>query len=297
MLNELKILFRNIRGLNRVRLNEAAGESSLRDAIQDHKIMYIYYSGDDEMQRGYRTIRPFVLGSHKESGNKVLRAWQDAGSSLSYRNQPTSSRWGDRYQKGHEYFDNPKRAGTQPGWRLFRVDKITSIMPTGEKFNPREFFNVNGVSYRPDDAAINVDVAIQTSVGADTQVSGTDSLGDPDVIATRLPAGVFHKQTPKFKQFYSAARKAREITKDEVERLWDIVKSYRKKSPRNYWVIQNEMGDMVLKTKRGLEIDNVPQQAIVGNLKDLYNKLVIPYKPPISTDFHDQVKAKTLKEL
>lgn len=296
MLNEHKILFNNIIGLRKLLLNEAVGENLIRDAINDHKILYIYYSGDDAMQKGFRTIRPFVLGTHKESGNKVLRAWQDAGSSLSYRNQPTSSRWGHRYEKGHEYFDNPKRSGTQPGWRLFRVDKITSVMPTGEKFNPHEFFNVNGVKYRPDDAAINVDVAIQTDISADMRVMGTDSIENPDFTAAKLPSNLFQNQTPKFKQFFSAARKAREITKDEVEKLWDIVKQYRKKSPRNYWVIQNENGDMVLKTQRGLEIDNIPNQAIVGNLKDLYNKLVLPYKS-INTNFHNNVKKKILKEL
>jgi hypothetical protein len=32
-----------------------------------------------------------------------------------------------------------------PGWRIFRLDKILSLNPSGEVFtNPREGFNVNG---------------------------------------------------------------------------------------------------------------------------------------------------------
>jgi len=294
MSNELKILFNNIRSFRKLQLNEAAG-SSVRDAIENHKIVIINYDGDDRMQKGHRTIRPFVLGTHKDSGNMVLRAWQDAGSSASYRNIPTSSRWGHRYQKGHEYFDNPKKGGTQPGWRLFRVDKIISILPTGEKFNPQEFFDVSGVKYRPDDSEINVDVAIQKDTDQDTQVTGTDSLDDPNATLTKSSDDEFKKQTSKFKQFFNTAKKTREATRNEIESLWDVVKRYRKKSPRNYFVVQDEKGDMVLKTKKAVERGDIPQEAIIGNLSDLYDKHIARKEKPVASDFYQQTKKDILK--
>lgn len=297
MSNELKILFSNIKNLRRVVINEAAGEGSLRDAIENHKIIYIYYNGDEIMQKGYRTVRPFVLGSHKESGNQVMRAWQDAGSSASYRNIPTNSRWGHRHQKGHEYFDNPKGSGTQPGWRLFRVDKITSILPTGEKFDPREFFNVSGIDYNPDDKDINVQIAIQKDVSPDTQIGGTDSITEPDKTATKIPSSAFDKQAPKFKQFFNLAKKTRQATKDEIENLWDVVKRQRKKSPKNYTVVQNEKGDMVLVTNKAVERGDVPDESIVGNLNSLYDKLVLSKKPPESTDYYNKVEKDTIRDI
>lgn len=299
MLNELKILFDNISNFRKAQLNEANGNGSLRNAIQDNKILYVYYNGDETMQKGYRTIRPFVLGTHKESGNGVLRAWQDAGSSASYRNIPTNSRWGHRYQKGHEYFDNPKRGGTQPGWRLFRVDKITSILPTGEKFDPKEYFNVSGVEYNPNDKDINVQVAIPRDTGADTQVTGTTSADEPDVVSRELPTGrsAFGKQTPKFKQFFNLARKSREITRNEVENLWNLVKRYRKKSPKDYTVAQDERGDMVLVTNKAVERGDVPEESVVGNLNKLYDKFIIQQKQPTSTDFHKRERDDTIKQI
>lgn len=297
MLNELKILFNNIKDFRKLQLNEAAGDGSLRDAIQDHEILYIYYNGDETVQKGYRTIRPFVIGTHKDSGNRVVRAWQDAGSSASYRNIPTNSRWGHRYEKGHEYFDNPKRGGTQPGWRLFRIDKISIALPTGEKFNPKEYFNVSGVKYNPNDKEMSVDVAIQMDTGADVQVTGTDSVTEPDKVVLKVPKSTFDKQANKFKQFFKAGKKTREITKNEVQSLWDVVKKYRKKSPKNYHVIENEKGNMVLVTSKAVERGDVPDEAIVGNLADLYNKFVKPPKTTTTSDFYDDDYNDTLKQI
>ena len=72
---ENKILREGIR-LFRTLLNEGVGEQPIIDAIQKHEYLYIYYTGDDSNKMGYRTIRPYVLGTSK-AGNLVLRAWQD----------------------------------------------------------------------------------------------------------------------------------------------------------------------------------------------------------------------------
>lgn len=62
------------------------------------------------------------LGVSK-SGNKVLRAWDEEGASHTG-------------YKGEQPL---------PGWRLFRLDKILSLKPTGENFvQKRPNYNVNG---------------------------------------------------------------------------------------------------------------------------------------------------------
>lgn len=280
MLNETNILIEKVKKFRKRFINEAVSENKVIDAINDRKIIYIYYAGDDTILKGYRTIRPFVLGTHKKSGNKVLRAWQDAGSSDSYRGLNRTPRW------GHEKFSGPK--GIQPGWRLFRISEITSFLPTGEEFNPSNYLSVGGVKYNPDDKDMStIDASVQIPSDTEFKTKGLDSIDEPDVTTTKIDKGVFIPQANKFKQFFRAADKAREMTKDEVEGLWNAVKQYKKKSPRNYWVIQNEKGDMVLKTKRGLEIDDIPQDSIVGNLKDLYNKIVAPTKTVKDKKFFD----------
>ncbi len=62
--------------------------------------------------RGIRQIEPVCLGTSK-AGNKILRAWDEEGSS-------------------HTAYTGEQPL---PGWRLFRLDKILSLKPTGEVYN------------------------------------------------------------------------------------------------------------------------------------------------------------------
>jgi predicted DNA-binding transcriptional regulator YafY len=62
------------------------------------------------------------LGVSK-AGNKVVRAWDNEGSSHTA-------------YKGEQPL---------PGWRLFRLDKILSLKPTGENFTEmKPGYNING---------------------------------------------------------------------------------------------------------------------------------------------------------
>ena len=84
--------------------------------------MIIYYDGDEPGGRGIRQIEPVCLGVSK-AGNKILRAWDDEGASHTA-------------YKGEQPL---------PGWRIFRLDKILSIKPTGEVYNtPKPNYNFNG---------------------------------------------------------------------------------------------------------------------------------------------------------
>jgi predicted DNA-binding transcriptional regulator YafY len=101
---------------------EMASSEELIDAIRNKNVLVIYYLGDKPGGEGFREIEPVCFGVSK-AGNKVLRAWEREGAS-------------------HRTF-----LGTRPmpGWRYFRLDKITTISLTGEKFDtPRPNYNPNG---------------------------------------------------------------------------------------------------------------------------------------------------------
>lgn len=101
---------------------EIASIESIVDAIKNKRTSIIYYDGDEPGGKGLREIEPVCLGTSK-AGNKVVRAWETEGAS----------------HRGY--------LGTRPmpGWRLFRLDKILSLKPTGEVFTQmRPGYNING---------------------------------------------------------------------------------------------------------------------------------------------------------
>ena len=101
---------------------EATSINDIKNSIEKKQVCTIYYTGDEPGGRGLREIEPVCLGRSK-SNNLVLRAWDRTGAS-------------------HTGY-----LGTQPlpGWRLFRVDKITMYKPLRSNFNePRPNYNFNG---------------------------------------------------------------------------------------------------------------------------------------------------------
>ncbi len=101
---------------------EIASIESVFDCVKNKKRCVIYYDGDEPGGKGLREIEPVALGVSK-SGNKVVRAWENEGSS-------------------HRGFLGKR---PMPGWRLFRLDKILSLKPNGEIFDEiRPNFNKNG---------------------------------------------------------------------------------------------------------------------------------------------------------
>jgi predicted DNA-binding transcriptional regulator YafY len=101
---------------------EVASIENIIDAIKNKKKCVIYYDGDEPGGKGLREIEPVCLGVSK-SGNKVVRAWDEEGAS----------------HRGY--------LGTKPlpGWRMFRLDKILTLKPTGENFTEmKPNFNPNG---------------------------------------------------------------------------------------------------------------------------------------------------------
>jgi predicted DNA-binding transcriptional regulator YafY len=101
---------------------ELASIDDVVDCIKNKKKCVIYYDGDEPGGRGLRDIEPVCLGVSK-AGNKVVRAWDNEGSSHTA-------------YKGEQPL---------PGWRLFRLDKILSLKPTGENFTEMKTgYNPNG---------------------------------------------------------------------------------------------------------------------------------------------------------
>ena len=103
-------------------ITEAASIDDIKKSIEQRQVCSIYYEGDEPGGRGLREIEPVCIGVSK-ANNKVVRAWDKEGSSHTG-------------YKGEQPL---------PGWRLFRVDKILSLKPTGDVYNePRPGYNFNG---------------------------------------------------------------------------------------------------------------------------------------------------------
>lgn len=85
---------------------EAATRSEVESAIEKHQTCRIYYEGDETLAKGWRWVEPYVLGLSK-AGNPIVRAYQIQGVTDT----------------------------EQPGWKTFRLDKITTWTRT-----PRTFY-------------------------------------------------------------------------------------------------------------------------------------------------------------
>lgn len=264
MLTELKILFENIKNFRHL-LTEGVGDNDIVDAIQNHEYIYIYYAGDDTIERGYRTVRPFVLGT-STAGNKVLRAWQDKGKSDSLRADSPRKRINHEY---HRDTDGKEKAG----WRLFLVDKITSSYPTGKRFVDNNGKVMIPPLYNQNDKQMtNIIASVSPIEPQKTQTKGLDSIEKPDVVATKVDKSQFDTQTNKFKKFYNAGQRKRDATSREIQNLYDVAKRVMKKSPDRYLVVVDNKGDFHLADIANK--DKYPPEAIVGKLTNLYDKMV-----------------------
>lgn len=287
---ETKIFFENLFRSRRL-LNEAVSDDKIANAIQNYEFIYIYYAGDDTIERGYRTVRPFVLGT-STAGNKVVRAWQDKGKSDSLR--PDSP----RKRKDHEWFiDNDGKE--KPGWRLFRVDKITSMYPTGKRFVDGEGKVLIPPLYNPNDKQMISIVASITPDKPDAlQTKDIDSVEKPDVSKEKISKSDFDKQTGRFKQFYKANKNKREATAQDIENLYNVAKKVMKKSPDRYIVAVDNKGDFRLVDKKNEEkLREIAPESIVGGLSNLYSKYVLAGKDrkPEEERFFKQIEDKLKK--
>ena len=101
---------------------EIAAVDSLQDAINRRQVVTLYYQGDDPGGKGIREVEPVALG-RSTAGNLVMRGWDREGAS-------------------HTAYEGEQPL---PGWRLFSLDKILTLQPTGEVYNePHPGYNFKG---------------------------------------------------------------------------------------------------------------------------------------------------------
>lgn len=107
--------------LEQILLNETASVENVVKAMDNHsKVIINYHSNGDDKNTGTRVIEPITYGLTK-AGNPVIRAYQPYGDTTT----------------------------TAPGWKMFRLDRISYWEETDEKFYnvpniPGQEANVDG---------------------------------------------------------------------------------------------------------------------------------------------------------
>lgn len=286
MKSELKILFENIKNFRL--LSEGVGESGIVDAINNHEWIYIYYDAGDEEGKnatGYRTVRPYVLGTNS-AGNTVLRAWQDnSKNSWHFSHKPT--RPDSQY---HDYWTD--REGSKPGWRLFNIDKISKIYPTGKKFN-----DANGMPMIPSGYREGADKDM-TSIIA--YVSTDREPEEKSTHAFDTGGGDMISKADRLKEKWNSIRRGnknrKQITADDVIKLRDVASRVQKTAHGKYLVVIDDKNNFQLMLASDKAKQNIPDQAIVGSLPYLYDSLVKNNAPSDDKFFKDAIN-KTQSEL
>lgn len=270
MLKETKILFNNIKQFRKSSLNEGISSREIEDYINNREYVMINYRAEDgdKQASGMRTVRPYIYGTDKRSGNEVIRVWQDRGNSWHYKKQPTRSlsdidrqKGFNRDGEGHDFW-NDKDSSIKPGWRVMKLSNIVSIFPTGKKF-----IDDNGKVYVPpkykanNDADINVRTYVPIS--RDTVVQEPDK---EEPIDKQMPK----KRVNKWEQFKNGDASKHEINSRIVNALKRRATTAYKKSISNFVVVVNYRGEFDIIERRN--INKVPKEAIVGDLPYLITK-------------------------
>ena len=286
MKSELKILFENIRNLRHL-LTEGVGQSGIIDAINNHEWIYLYYDADNEEGKnasGYRTVRPYVLGTNA-AGNTVLRAWQDnPKNSWHFQNRPTRAQ-----SYGHDYWSDQE--GNKPGWRMFNVDKISKIYPTGKKFNDENGLPLIPPGYHEggDDDMTSVIAYVSTKTEPDF-----DYKYDKEQDIEALPRAERDKQ--RWDSIRRGNKNTREITADDVVKLRDIASRVHKTAHGSYLVVIDDKNNFQLMLAKDKDKQNIPDQAIIGSLPYLYDSLV-KKNAPADDKFFNDMKNQTQRDL
>jgi hypothetical protein len=288
MSEEKKILFENIKIFRHI-INEAVGgDAAILDAIENHEWIYLYYAGDENSAKGYRTIRPYVLGTNK-SGNKVLRAWQDnKKNSWHFDNKPTRDD-----SKYHDYWTDHE--GEKPGWRMFRVDKISQILPIGRKFVDSNGNVMIPSGYREGDDDNMTSIIAYVSTDREPEEKITHAF-DAAVGEPEQTSGI------NWNSIARGNKNRRKITKYDVETLSRLATKFHKRSKGNYVVVIDDKNQFQLLTQNQLNSSakkgiTIPDNAIVGRLSNLYDTLVRGKNEPVDdTWFKNQKQGSQMPE-
>ena len=267
MISEAKILLENVKHFRQL-LTEGVSDKVIVDAINQHKFLYIYYKGENTIETGYRTIRPFVLGVNT-SGNLAVRAWQDKGRSDSLRADSPRNRL-------HHEHEVDTDGVMKPGWRLFLVDHITSAIPTGKRFIDAQGNVEIPTGYKENDKDMTGGIIASVTSGGKIPVGG-------------IPTA--KQKAPRWEKYKDANKLNRKITKEDILGLIDIAKKVMKKPITDFFVAIDNKNNFNLQDVRTKL--NFPQNAYVDDLPNLYNRFVM--KTPVNKTAQDQF-AKNQKD-
>lgn len=288
MLLEVKKLFENIKHFRHL-ITESVGEGDMKKYIQDHEYIYMYYTGDGNNKAGYRTIRPYVLGT-STAGNLVVRAYQDnKNNSHDYVNRPTRPKNNPNMDdsKYHDYWVDEH--GEVPGWRMFRLDKISNMYPTGKKFNDSNGDVMIPAGYHEggDDNMSSIIAYVSTKNEPDF-----DYKYDVRFTGEELPAK--EQRTAKWDSIRNGDKNRRKIDATEVSKLRDIASRVYKKKIGSFVVVIDDKNNFQIILATDKEKQNIPDTAVVGSLANLYDTLVRKTPPE---DFFRKSKNKLDSEL
>lgn len=275
MLTEVKILFNNIKNLRHL-LTEGVGEKDIKDAIQNHEWLYLYYEGDENSKTGYRTVRPYVLGTHKKSGKLVLRAWQDnAKNSETFDNRPTR-----KDSKNHDYWTDEE--GMKPGWRMFRLDRISKVYPIGKKFHDSNGLVMIPAGYHEggDDDMGSIIAYVSTKTQPDFDYKYDKEFHGDEKSKTDI-------NKEKWDSIRRGNKNKRRITAADVVKLRDIASNVYKKNRGSFLVAIDDKNNYQLILVSDKDKKNIPDTAIMGSLPYLYDTLVKQNVPADNRFFND----------
>jgi len=269
MSNEFELIFENIKHFRRL-LTEGAVENSITDAINNHEWIYLYYNGDNNTAKGYRTVRPYVLGVDKRTGKKVLRAWQDNPmNSWHFDNKPTRND-----SINHDYWiDNE---GQKPGWRLFRIDKIVRVLPIGKKFVDSNGLVMIPAGYHEggDDDMSSISVYVSTKNEPDFDYKYSKDFIDT---SSKKQSDI---ENDKWNSIRMGNKYRKQITANDVATLNNLVNRFYNKNKNDFFVVIDDKNNYHLVTQKEIDYAKnkygiyIPDHAIVGKFSDLYNKYI-----------------------
>lgn len=286
MLNEVKILFNNIKNFRQL-LTEGVGEDVIRKAIENHEWIYLYYNADNEEGKnasGYRTVRPYVLGKNS-AGNTVLRAYQDNPKN-SWHFQNKATRDDSQY---HDFWSDSE--GVKPGWRMFNIAKISKVYPTGKKFNDANGLPMIPAGYHEggDDNMTSIIAYVSTKTEPDFDYKYDKEI-QPDVISKS------DRDKAKWDSIRRGNKSKKQITADDVAKLRDVASRVQKTAHGNYLVVIDDQNNFQLMLAKDKDKQNIPDTAIVGSLPYLYDSLV-KKNAPADDKFFNDIKNKTQSDL
>ena len=256
-------------------LNEYVDKNLIKNAIENKRVIQIFYKGDETQKAGYRTIEPYLLGvtdGTTGGGNVAVRAWQRAGDTDS-GSGIISNRWRAR-KPNHNKFDRDK----MPGWRLFRIDGIKQMIPLSTKFakdgNLRPDYNPN------DEGMTRIFARVNFGDEAPYDEFGKGSIDDPNVTVTQ--DGDFRNDAA-WERFHKEPENEVEKIKERIGQFQKVIMKKRKEKLKNYVLMKDrKMNDYKIVSQEAATKNfrgKYPPEDIIGNMKELVDDYLVGTKP------------------